>query len=307
MDGRTRCRKGESGFEVETYVPPGDPTGRLRALVGQRPEWTDAAATLAGVNGIDLAVLALVLLFGYKGYRTGFVGVVLGLTGGLLAFALAAVLAPLLTPSLAPHVSDRLGVPSVLVRPALLIALAATLRLVLGLAVRELAAVLGLAIRSVPPLALLDRLLGVLPSATLGGVLALALVVVALQLPADLAPRAAVEDSWVVRHVISRPEQTAERLKNLGARLLAGPPRANAIILGVGAAGLALAGLTAARLGNPVRGHAFHEAPTRRSRRPGSPQAAAQAADPPALLRLTLGVGVALAMMAGLVFLGGGR
>src|SRR3712207_8521724 len=56
-------------------------SGRIHALAGWGPEWAAVAATLAGVNGIDLAVLALVLLFGYKGYRTGFLGVVLGLTG----------------------------------------------------------------------------------------------------------------------------------------------------------------------------------------------------------------------------------
>jgi uncharacterized membrane protein required for colicin V production len=257
------------------------------------------------VNGIDLAVLALVLLFAWKGYRTGLVGVALGLTGGLLAFALAAVLAPVLAPSLAPLVSERLGVPSVLVRPALLIALTAALRLVLGLAVRELAGVLGLAIRSVPPLALLDRLLGVLPWAALGGALALALVVVALRLPAGLAPRGAVEDSWIVRNVVGRPEESAARLKDLGARLLTDPPRANGVVVGIGAAGLAVAGLTAARLGGPVRAAAFHEAPTRRSRRPGAPAAAGSASEPLALVRITVGIGIAAAMMTGLVLFAG--
>jgi uncharacterized membrane protein required for colicin V production len=258
------------------------------------------------VNQIDLAVLALVMLFGYKGYRTGLVGVVLGLTGGLLAFGLAAVLAPVLAPALAPLVSERLGVPAALVRPALLIGLTAVLRLVLGLAGRELVAVLGLALRAVPPLALLDRLLGVLPWATLGGVLALALVVAALRLPAELAPREAVEDSWVVQNVVSRPERTVERLADLGARLLAEPPRVNGVIVGVGAAGLALAGLTAARLGGQHRATAFHEAPTRRSRRQGSAPVAAGASDPFALIRLTAGIGIAAAMIAGLVLVAGG-
>jgi uncharacterized membrane protein required for colicin V production len=261
------------------------------------------------VNQIDLAVLTLVLLFGYKGYRTGFIGFLLGLTGGLLAFALAAALAPLLAPVVTPLVSERLGVPSALVRPALVVVLTMGLRLVLGRAVRELAAVLGLVIRGVPPLALLDRLLGVVPSAALGGLLALALVLVALQLPTDVAGRRSVDDSWVAHNIIRQPEQTVGRLKALGERLIADPPRANGLVLGLSVAGLVLAGLTVARLGGPARTAAFHEAPTRRSRRGGSapPVADAETSDPLALIRVTLGVGVALAMMAALVFLSNGR
>ena len=71
------------------------------------------------MNPIDIAALFLVCAFGYKGYRTGLVSVVLGLTGGLLAFGMAAVLAPLLAPAVTPLVSDRLGIPSVFVRAVL--------------------------------------------------------------------------------------------------------------------------------------------------------------------------------------------
>jgi len=258
------------------------------------------------VNQIDVAALTLVLLFAYKGWRSGFVGVALGLTGGLLAFGLAAVLAPVLAPMVTPSVAERLGVPHALVRPALVVGLTVALRFLLGLAVRELAAVLGLLIRGVPPLAVADRLLGVLPSAALGAALALALMLVALQLPEDVAVHRPIEDSWTVRNVVHRPGETAARLRALGERLLTDPPRADGFALGLGAAGLALAGFTAARLGGPARVAAFHEAPTRRSRRP-APAAEADADAALVLVRLTLGVGVALAMMAALVLLSGAR
>ena len=253
------------------------------------------------MNQIDLTALTLVLLFGYKGDRTGFVAVVLGLRGGLLAFGLAAALAPLLAPAVSPLVAERLGVPAPLIRPGLVVALTVALRFLLNFAVRELASVLGLVIRAVPPLALADRLLGVIPSAALGALLALAIVLVALHLPTALAGRERVEDSWVARNVVARPEQTVRRLRDLGARLLTEPPRVNAYVLSAGVAGLELAAVAAGRLREPARVAAFHEAPTRRMRRPAT--AEAELADPLAWVRLTSGVGVALALAAGLVFL----
>src|SRR4051812_35646171 len=123
---------------------------------------------MPGVNQVDVAAAALVLAFAYKGYRTGLIGVVLGLTSGLLAFALAAVLAPLLAPLLMPLAHDLGRVPAFLVQPALMVALTVALRFALGVAVRELGGVLRMAVRGVPPLALIDRLLGIVPMAALG-------------------------------------------------------------------------------------------------------------------------------------------
>jgi uncharacterized membrane protein required for colicin V production len=257
------------------------------------------------VNQVDLAALVLVALFAYKGYRTGLVSVVLGLTGGLLAFGLAAVLAPVLAPSVSPFVTDRLGVPEFLVRPALLIALTFGLRFLLGFAVRELASVVGLFIRTVPPLALADRLLGILPSAALGAILAVLLVTVALKVPTAIPGRDSVQDSWIATNVVERPERTFERLRDLGDRLVAHPPRLNGYLLGAGVTGLVIAAIAAGRLRAPARSAAFREAPTRRM--PRRMTAEAELPGPFAWVRLTFGVGVALAMAAGLVFLGGMR
>lgn len=251
------------------------------------------------MNQIDFAALALVLLFAYKGYRTGFVGVLLGLTGGLLAFGMAAALAPMLAPVVSPVASERFGVPAALIQPALVIALTTGLRFLLGFAVRELASALGLFIRAVPPLALLDRLMGILPSAALGALLVVALALVALQLPLGAGERRLVEDSWMARNVVERPEQTVRRLRGLGERLVTAPPRVNGFALGAGVAGLAVAGFAATHLRAAGRTAALHEAPTRRLRRPS---AEADLADPFVWVRVTFGIGVALAMAAALVF-----
>jgi uncharacterized membrane protein required for colicin V production len=262
------------------------------------------AGTLSVVNQIDVAALVLVAAFGYKGYRTGLVSVVLGLTGGLLAFGMAAVLAPLLAPMVTPLVSDRLGVPSMFVRAVLVVGLTMGLRFLLGFAVRELASVISLLVRAVPPLALADRLLGIVPSALVGALLVVAIVFVAVKLPAAIPGRESVEDSWVAQNVVNRPEDAVRQLRDLGERLLTRPPQVNRLVLGAGVAGLAVAAFAAGRLRGPAYAAAVREAPTRRI----PPRAPVQeAAEPLAWIRVTFGIGVALAMAAGLVFLSSAR
>jgi uncharacterized membrane protein required for colicin V production len=255
---------------------------------------------MAGVNQVDIAALALVLAFAYKGYRTGFIAVLLGLTSGLLAFGLAAALAPLLAPLVAPVAAERLRIPAFLILPALVVTLTFALRFVLGYAVRELTGALRLLVRGVPPLALADRLMGIVPAAALGGVLAVAVLAVAPALPATLGVRRHVEDSWVTRTLVNHPERTLQRLRDAGGRLLSNPPRVNRVVLGAGVAGLALATVSAGRLRPPARSAALSEAPTRHA--PDHRYAEADTFDPLAWARALLGVGVALAIAAGLVF-----
>ena len=263
------------------------------------------AVTIDAVNQLDLAALALVVVCAYKGYRTGLVGLLLGLTGGLLAFGLAAALVPLLAPLVTPFAADQLRLPALLIRSALLIVLTFTLRFLLGFAVRELTGVLRLLIRGVPPLALADRLLGVVPAAAFGGLLALAVMAVTLALPRQMGVRGLAEDSWLVRTVISRPEQTLARIRDVGARLLTDPPRVNGLVLIAGVAGLGVATVGAGRLRGQAQAAAFQGAPTRRATRATS--AEVELADPLAWIRAVFGVGVALVMAAGLMLFIGTR
>jgi hypothetical protein len=254
---------------------------------------------MPGVNQVDVAAAALVLAFAYKGYRTGLIGVVLGLTGSLIAFALAAVLAPLLAPALMPVAHDLARVPAYLVQSALMVALTVALRLALGLAVRELVGVLRMLVRGVPPLVLIDRLLGIVPMAALGALLALALVLVAMNLPADLGTREAAADSWLARAVIAHPQEAYANLRDLADRLLTDPPRVNGLVLAAGTAGLAVAVVASWPLRASARASAFHEAPTVRI--PRARLAEAELSDPLAWLRAMMGVGVALALAAALL------
>jgi uncharacterized membrane protein required for colicin V production len=251
------------------------------------------------MNQVDLAALALVLAFAYRGYRSGVIGLLLGLTGGLVAFLLAALLAPLLAPYLAPFVTDTVRLPEFLLRPVLIVGLTLALRFVLGFAVRELSHVIRMAIQAVPPLALLDRLLGIVPGAALGAMLVLALLLVALALPTEWGVRDAAAESWTVRTVVSQPEETLRRLWSLAETLLTNPPRLDGLVLGVGVTTLAAAAVGARQLRGPARQVAFEEAPTLRTHRTAVTEAAGF--DPPAVIRIVLGVGVALALAAALM------
>jgi uncharacterized membrane protein required for colicin V production len=257
------------------------------------------------VNSVDLAALLLLLAFAYKGYRTGLVRVVLGLTGGLLAFGLAAACAPAAATAVSPLVTERLGVPAWLLRPVLLVALTIVLRFLLGFAVRELVAVISLLIRGVPPLALADRLLGVAPAAALGSALALALVAVAQMLPLGAGIDRQIDDSWLVRVAISHPEDTLRGAWRLGERALTDPPRLNVYLLAVGLGGLAMAAFAAGRLRGPAFAAARTEAPTRRMANRAPPQT--ETGGSIAWARMSAGVLFALAMMVGLLVVTGAR
>jgi|GEM_PF-2498995 len=253
------------------------------------------------MNQVDVAALALVLAFGYKGWHSGLIAVVLGLTGGLIAFGLAAVLAPLLAPVVTPAAHDLARLPVFLIRPALLVALTVSLRFLLGFAIRQLGGVLSLLVRGVPPLAFADRVLGIVPMAVVGALLSLALVLVTLNLPAALGTRDLAGESWIARNVLQDPGSAYARLRERTDRLLTDPPRVNGLVLASGALGLGVATAASWPLRETARAAAFHEAPTVRLRR--APAGEIELSGPLAWLRIALGVGVALALAGGLFFL----
>jgi hypothetical protein len=153
--------------------------------------------------------------------------------------------------------TERLGVPAWLLRPALLVSLTLALRFLLGFAVRELVSVISLLIRGVPPLALADRLLGILPAVALGAVLAVALVAVARALPLGAGVDRQIDNSWLVR---ARPAGRGAPAR-LGIGSAYPSPRVNGYALGVG---WGVPGDRAGRLRDPALVAARADAPTRR-------------------------------------------
>lgn len=166
------------------------------------------------MNEADLAALVLVAALSYRGYRRGLIMVVVGLSGGLVAFALAAVLTPILAPRLAPLATDHFDPSNVVARGVLLAALTLALRLLLGRALRELAAALRSLIGQLPPLAALDRLLGAVVMAALGAALALALLIAALALPNGTRLRTIAAASWLARAPVAHPVATYARVRS---------------------------------------------------------------------------------------------
>jgi uncharacterized membrane protein required for colicin V production len=246
----------------------------------------------------DLLAAALVLAFAYGGYRRGLIAFALQLVGGALAFALAAVLAP----HLAPRVAALTGLPGALARPVLVVALTGLLRFIFGFALREAGYTLRTVLRLVPPLALLDRVLGIVPGAALGAVVVLALTLAALTLPLPQSLRDAAAASWLARHVVAHPEETVRALRQLWEEWVVTPPRISLLPLAVGTGGLWLAAIAGYRLRRSLQVAALRAAPTVRVPRtaPGEAEAAGELA----LARLVLGVLTAGAMIAALLAYG---
>ncbi len=242
--------------------------------------------------------VALVLVFAYGGYRRGLIAFALQLVGGVLAFALAAALAP----HLAPRVATLTGLPGALARPALVVALTGLLRFIFGFALREVGYTLRTLLRLVPPLALLDRVLGIVPGAALGGVVVLALTLAALMLPLHQGLRDAAAASWLARHVVAHPQETVRTLRQLWEEWVVTPPRISLLPLAAGTGGLWLGAIAGYRLRRSLQVAALRAAPTVRIARAAAGEA--EAAGELALARLLLGVLAAGAMIAALLAYG---
>lgn len=246
----------------------------------------------------DLLAAALVLAFAYGGYRRGLIAFALQLAGGVLAFALAAALAP----HLAPRVAALTDLPGALARPALVVALTVLLRFVFGFALREVGYTLRTLLRLVPPLALLDRVLGIVPGAALGAVVVLALTLAALTLPLPQSLRDAAAASWLARYVVAHPEDAVRTVRQIWQEWVVMPPRISLVPLAAGTGGLWLAAIAGYRLHRPLHIAALRAAPTVQVPRP--PAGEAEAAGELAPARLLLGLLAAGAMIAALLAYG---
>lgn len=251
------------------------------------------------VTQFDVALLALLLVFGYSGYRRGLVGFVLQLAGGVLAFALAALMAP----SLVPYLAHHLAVPDALVRPVAIAGLTLVLRALFEFAVRELAVALRAMLDAVPPLALVDRTLGIVPGLALGALVGLSITLALLALPQDNGLHQTAAGSWVARNVVSQPEDAFATVRRVWSGLVVTPPRMGLLPVAGGAAVLWLAALVAWSASggrDQTAERLFREAPTRPVSRT---LVAEETADPLAWARAAIGIAAASAAVALLLLL----
>jgi uncharacterized membrane protein required for colicin V production len=163
---------------------------------------------VTGLNWFDAFVVAVLLLFGWRGFRRGALSWLAGLGASLLALAAAFALAPVVTPLLVSH-SSFVGV---IAERLTFVALLFAFRFLLGWAVRELVASIRPVLRLMRPLDLMDRLLGILPSLALGCVLVLAVLAVALLVPVDRRLHETASRSYVGRLATLETVHAAEAL-----------------------------------------------------------------------------------------------
>jgi len=164
----------------------------------------------AHLNWFDASAFVILALFAWQGYRRGALGWIAAIGSSLLALAGAFVLAPVIGQAVAGR--SELG-RLVAERIAFLVLLVA-LRMVLGWVMHELVASLRSILWALPPLGLIDRLLGVVPSLAFGGLLIIIVLFAAIMLPINRRLHNAAVQSYL-GHVaaveIARAGQTIPR------------------------------------------------------------------------------------------------
>jgi membrane protein required for colicin V production len=184
---------------------------------------------ISGLNWVDFTAVALLLLFAWRGFRRGALGWIASLGAWLLALVGAFALAPVA----APLVAGQTGVGRIVGERLAFLVLLVVLRFVLGWAMRELVASVRPLLRALPPLDLLDHLLGVIPSLVIGALLVVIVVLVALLLPIDGRVRRATAESYIGRLTVAEGASAVQSLPEGG--LLSAPDRILDIQRGLGA------------------------------------------------------------------------
>jgi hypothetical protein len=137
------------------------------------------------------------------------------------------VLAALLAPVIASLIAPPAGWSRLVGERVSFVILLIALRIVLGLALREFVRALRPVLRMLPPLEILDHLLGVLPSLAMGGILVLAALALALLFPVDPRVHDSAAHSYVGRLTVGEATRVIHLLPHTG--LFADPQRLLAV------------------------------------------------------------------------------
>ena len=123
-----------------------------------------------------MAAIALLLLFAWQGYRRGALGWIAAIGSSLLALAAAFLFALALAQAVAGHSAWEQIIGERIAFFVLLI----VFRFVFGWVMHELVGSLRSILWALPPLGLIDRLLGVIPSVALGLILLIVVLFAAI-------------------------------------------------------------------------------------------------------------------------------
>lgn len=171
------------------------------------------------LNWLDATAIALLLLFAWQGYRRGALGWIAAIGSSLLALVGAFLFAP----AVAQAVAGRSEIGRLVTERIAFLVLLVALRFVLGWVMHELVASLRSVLWTLPPLGLIDRLLGVIPSVALGALLIAIILFAAILLPIDQRLHNAATQSYLGHVAVVETARVGQSLPRGG--LLASPER----------------------------------------------------------------------------------
>jgi uncharacterized membrane protein required for colicin V production len=186
---------------VDLTAPIGGETRGFR-------EWSwarSSAETLVEINPVDVGILIVVGISAVGGLRRGFL---LG-TIDLVAFALSLVVAARLTDAVAAPLREW-GIGEPLASGAAFVVAAVVSLAVIGLAGRVILSPLG-AISAGTPLGWANSVLGLLPGAVRGLLVAALLILLLTALPAEFGIRRQISSSWLAAPISALGEEALEK------------------------------------------------------------------------------------------------
>jgi uncharacterized membrane protein required for colicin V production len=163
------------------------------------------------VTGLDIAIVAAVVLAALGGLRAGFVRSLYGLVTWIVSLAVALALSA----GLALPVAQALGLPAPTARALAVIAIALALEGVFGVIGRVGVEPLARAIARLGPAALADRALGLFPAVARMLITVAIALGIALVLPAPDGVRAAIDGSPIARALVAELEAAQRRFEPL--------------------------------------------------------------------------------------------
>jgi uncharacterized membrane protein required for colicin V production len=176
-----------------------------------------------GLTWFDAAAFVLLLLFAWHGFQRGLLSWIVGVGAAILSFVLSLILSPVVAGLFVNQspwsriAGERIAFFGLLIG----------LRIVLGLALRELVGALRPVLNAIPTFGFLDHVLGVVPSLALGIVVVVLALLAALFLPIDRRLHDMAAKSYVERLALAETNKVIDQLPRSG--LLANPQRILAV------------------------------------------------------------------------------
>lgn len=161
-------------------------------------ETWSAALAAAAPNWVDLVVGLFLIVLVWRGLQTGLIGGLLSLA----VFIAAIWIAVTFQEPLGAWIRGQTGLPDGVTRVGAFLGLLILGRLALGIPAGQLEAAIDASLRWVRPLALINRVAGVIPEVAIGSIAILAILLALSVVPVNQPVTEAVRASWTGRTVL---------------------------------------------------------------------------------------------------------